>query len=153
MLEVISGQLRIAVIDDVEIQAQFVQALVKSCASDETEVDYFTNPNIALEAICTGRYYAVFTDVHMEEMKGDDVVRQINALNLGVQTFVLTGDDGFILALNCFRLGCRNIFVKPPKTALIREAVEKVESDFFSWRKTFADLNQRKKSKLDKKAS
>ena len=151
MLEIIAGKLKIAVVDDVEIQAQFVQTMIKSCASEDVEVDYFTDPRVALESIKEGKYFAVFTDVHMEGMHGDDLVREINKMNLGVQTFVLTGDDGFILALNSFRLGCRRIFIKPPKKRLFEETVAEIENDFTNWRNTFEHLQERKRKRQEKK--
>ena len=145
MLEIISGKLRIAVIDDVEIQGQYLETMLRTFVTLDVEIEVFTEPKIALEEIRKGRYFAVFTDIHMDQMMGDDVVREINKMNLGVKTFVLTGDDGFIMALNCFRLGCRDIFLKPPKKKVIKKTMEKIEEDFNNWRNTFEEIQARKK--------
>ena len=133
MIEIITGNLRIAIVDDVAIQAEYLKSMVNTYVSPGIEVVAFTDPNEALEEIKQGKFFAVFTDIHMDAMMGDDLVRAVNKMNLGVQTYVLTGDDGFITALNCFRLGCRNIFVKPPKNKKIQAAIQNIENDFQQW--------------------
>ena len=81
----------------------------------------------------------------MAEMSGDDLFREINKLNLGVKTYVLTGDDGLILALNCFGMGCSRIFIKPAKRQELAETVESIEQEFANWRQVFKNLQERKK--------
>ena len=79
---------------------------------------------------------------------GDEVVREINGMNLvGVKTYVMTGDDGFIVALNCFRLGCRDIFLKPPRRKMLQAAAESIMADFNKWQTTFSEIQNRKKKR------
>ena len=148
MLEIIKGQLNIAIIDDVESQAEFIATIVRRNLPESSSVVVFTDPLEALKEISTGKYFAVFTDIHMENIKGDDLIRQINEMDLGVQSYVLTSDEGLILAINCFRLGARKIFLKPPKMADLKTTVGAIQVDFQQWRTTFTSLQ-----KMAKKAS
>lgn len=146
MLDIFKGIIRVAVIDDAIVQAEFMTAALRKYLPEGSEVITFTDPDVALKEISTGKFFAVFTDIHMDQMKGDDLIRHINSFNLGVQSYVLTSDDGFILAINCFHLGCRRIFLKPVKMKDVKDVAQEVNQDFQRWHQCFKSLQESKKN-------
>ncbi len=145
MLEIFKGIIRVAVIDDVRVQAEFIATSLLKNLPSGSEVLTFTEPEVALQEIATGKFFAVFTDIHMDKIKGDDLIRRINSYHLGVQNYVLTSDDGFILAINCFGLGCRRIFLKPVKMSDIKQTASEIQRDFERWYRCFKSLQKKSK--------
>lgn len=123
--------LKTAVIDDNRTILKLIEAILDD--ENELEVEYFVNPNEALEAIKENQIQLVITDINMPDLCGDVLIRKIMDLRLGIDIIVMTGGISLIDAYACFKAGAKEIIFKPiDKVSFISSINESIEK-FKKW--------------------
>jgi len=77
------------------------------------EVDVFTNPVNALEAIKNNDYDLVLTDIMMPEMNGVDLLKKIKEVKPDVPVVMMTAYSTIDKILECDKLGASDYVTKP----------------------------------------
>ena len=80
---------------------------------DKFEVETFTNPINALEAIKNNNYDLVLTDIMMPEMNGVDLLKQIKEVKPDVPVVMMTAYSTIDKILECDKLGASDYVTKP----------------------------------------
>lgn len=80
---------------------------------DKFEVDTFTNPITALEAIKNNNYDLVLTDIMMPEMNGVDLLKQIKEVKPDLNVVMMTAYSTIDKILECDKLGASDYVTKP----------------------------------------
>jgi len=123
--------LKTAIIDDNRTILKLMDVILED--ENELDIEYFLDPNEALEAIKSNQFHLVITDINMPELCGDMLVRKIMDLRLGIDIIVMTGGINLIDAYACFKAGAKEIVFKPiDKIKLICSINESIEK-FKKW--------------------
>ena len=133
---------KIALIDDEPSQVELLQRALRKV--DRVTPVTFTHPEKALEAIEKDRIRGVITDINMGNYFGDDLLRACNALHLGIQVYVVTGQDSMLIADRCLNLGARSVIKKPIDIATIRKVAEEIADHLDQWNSIIHDVAKRK---------
>lgn len=102
---------KVAVVDDSTYTLRIFEQIVKEIK--DVEVVLFDNPIEALEVIKRDKIRIVFSDVNMPQMYGDDLLRELVSLRLGVLFFVITNEVSLITLDRCFNIGAKGFLTKP----------------------------------------
>jgi len=140
----ISFPLKVMVIDDdKDVLILMDNHLSKN---SELEVILFDNPEKALEVLKEGEVKVVFTDISMPEMSGEQLIRELMDLRLGIQVVALTGYKSLMVTHSCFRAGARYFLKKPITTKDIEDIMDRLVSDLKTWNQLFLDSRKDKQS-------
>lgn len=114
------------VVDDEEA---FKDLLVRRFDQVEFEVTGFSSGEDALKAARTGRFDVGIFDIKMPGLSGVDLLREIKALQPGMEIVMLTGQPTVDTAIEAMKLGAYDYMAKPCKLVeleiIIRKAYEK----------------------------
>ena len=80
---------------------------------DKFELDTFTNPVNALEAIKQGNYDLVLTDIMMPEMDGIELLKKIKEEKPELPVVMMTAYSTIDKILECDKLGATDYITKP----------------------------------------
>jgi CheY-like chemotaxis protein len=108
---------RILVVDDSPVQAKHLQFIFRDAGHN---VDTAGNGVLALDAIRTNTYDVVFTDMHMPEMNGLELVDSLRSEFPGLPVVLSTGFGSEELAVEALKAGASSYV---PKRNLARDAV------------------------------
>jgi diguanylate cyclase (GGDEF)-like protein len=106
---------RILIVDDSAFVRAFVGKCLKGAGYDVAEA---SNGAVALQALETGSYDVVISDLKMPEMDGLAMLAQIRRQALGPEVIILTGSLARDVdsAVNALRLGAHDYLTKPPQS-------------------------------------
>lgn len=114
------------VVDDEEA---FKDLLVRRFDQVEFDVAGFSSGEDALKAARTGRFDVGVFDIKMPGLSGVDLLREIKALQPGMEIVMLTGQPTVDTAIEAMKLGAYDYMAKPCKLVeleiIIRKAYEK----------------------------
>lgn len=77
-------------------------------------VDFFDSPKVAIQHIKDHprKYRMAIVDFQMQEIGGDEVVKQIKQINASILTVVLSGNDSLETIKRCQEVGADNFYSK-----------------------------------------
>lgn len=132
----------IAIIDD-DVDFLKTMETIISKSFPLIKVDIFASADDAMIAIRNELYNIVVTDIELPGKKGDMLLHDLNAMESGVQTIVMTSEESLALIASCFRSGAR-AFIN--KSSVMPEIIAAVQSsiDTLSYWQNLMDLTTRK---------
>lgn len=135
--------LKVAIIDD---EPDITDLYVMACERiTEIEPLPFSDPLKALEEIGKNKIPIVITDIDMPQLKGDDLIKKcVDNFDWSIDFFVCTALINMTVAHRCFRLGAREILIKPVGLNVISEAVNKAVDRYKIWNNTINQILDRK---------
>lgn len=136
--------LSVAIIDDDAVQTKLISGFLKNMSDIEFEA--FNDPTEAMKEIESGRIKIVITDLQMEGMKGDDLVRRCQEIRQGIQCIVVTGTNHLMSAIRCFNAGARFVLRKPLNKAELLHAVQISVDHFKAFNATVTSIKAKKAS-------
>ncbi len=125
--------LKVAIVDDDTVQTKLIAGFLKGIP--DLELCVFNDPVEAMEAIHEGGFRLVITDLKMEGLNGDELVRKVSELRAGMVVLVVTGTDHLMSAIRCFNAGAQRIIRKPINKKDLVDSVQSAVDHF----KTFND--------------
>lgn len=96
-------------------------ALIERTLAADFKIESAVNGRQGLEAWRAGRHDLVLLDVMLPGMSGEDVLREIRALDSHQPVVMMTAHTSGELAARLFRLGCVDFVVKPFRTSMLRK--------------------------------
>lgn len=139
---VIQFPLSVAIVDDDVVQTKLISGFLKEITDIKIEV--FNDPIAAIKEIEAGKFKLVITDLKMEGMQGDDLVRRCQEIRQGIQCVVVTGTDHLMSAIRCFNAGAHRVLRKPLNKADLTEAVRISVDHFKAFNATVSSIKAKK---------
>mgnify|MGYP001601287815 FL=1 len=136
--------LKVAIVDDDIIQTKLISGFLKDLP--DLELHVFNNPVEAMTAIEAGGFRIIVTDLKMEGLSGDDLVRRCGELRGGMQILVVTGTDHLMSAIRCFNAGAQRIIRKPINKKELVDAVQSSVDHFKAFNDTVRAIKSKKAS-------
>lgn len=140
----ISFPICVAIIDDDVVQTKLISGFLKDFP--EIQIEVFNDPIVAIKEIETGKFKIVITDLKMDGMQGDDLVRRCQEIRQGVQCIVVTGTDHLMSAIRCFNAGAHRILRKPLNKSDLVHAVQISVDHFKAFNATVSSIKAKKAS-------
>ncbi|MDZ4662130.1 MAG: response regulator [Pseudomonadota bacterium] len=140
----ITFPLKVAIVDDDIIQTKLISGFLKEVPDLAPHV--FNDPVEAMTAIEAGGFRLIITDLKMEALSGDDLVRRCCELRGGMQILVVTGTDHLMSAIRCFNAGAQRIIRKPIDKKELVEAVQSSVDHFKAFNETVRAIKSKKAS-------
>ncbi len=134
--------LNVAIIDDDVVQTKLISGFLKEVPNIKVEV--FNDPTVAIKEIEGGKFKIVITDLKMDGMQGDDLVRRCQEIRQGVQCIVVTGTDHLMSAIRCFNAGAHRVLRKPINKVDLVEAVQISVDHFKAFNATVSSIKAKK---------
>ena len=135
--------LQIIIVDDDEDMLKLISTYLKGVKDIETYS--FTSPVEALHYIKDNPANIVVSDINMDEMYGDELLRKIREMNKGIQVIMLTAVQNLITFQSCRKGGAFSLLMKPIKKKDIVDAIKNIDEDFKNWNEQYSQLIARKK--------
>ncbi len=114
------SNVRLMVIDDEPIVGKRLKQVFEKMGF---EVETFTNPRVAIEAMGRNPFDIVVTDLKMEDMDGMDVLTEVRKINPNAKVIIITGYAQPETASEAFREGVFDFMVKPFKLDELKNTV------------------------------
>ena len=135
--------LKVAIIDD---EPDITELYVMACERlPDLEPLAFSDPLRALEEIGKNKIPIVLTDIDMPLLKGDDLIKKcVENFDWSIDFYVCTALINMTVAHRCFRLGARQILIKPVGLNLVTEALMKAVERYKIWNNTISQILDRK---------
>ncbi len=114
------SNVRLMVIDDEPIVGKRLKQVFEKMGF---EVEAYTNPRIAIEAMGRKPFDIVVTDLKMEDMDGMDVLTKTRQINPDAKVIIITGYAQPETASEAFREGVFDFMVKPFKLDELKNTV------------------------------
>jgi two-component system, NtrC family, response regulator HydG len=140
----ISFPLNVAIIDDDVVQTKLISGFLKDFTDINIEV--FNDPVAAMKEIEGGKFKVVITDLKMDGMQGDDLVRRCQEIRQGIQCVVVTGTDHLMSAIRCFNAGAHRVLRKPINKTDLVTAVRISVDHFKAFNDTVGSIKAKKAS-------
>jgi len=95
---------------------------------------YFNSPVAAVKEIESNskKYNAVFTDLRMPEMNGEEVIRRIRKVTKDTPIVIITGTRGIFATRDLVSLNIPSLIEKPFEMKDIELAVELIQEKYFA---------------------
>lgn len=137
--------LKVAIIDD---EPEIADLYVLACQRiPDFDPIPFVDPLFALEEISKHKIPIVLTDIDMPGLKGDDLIKKcVQNFDWSIDFVVSTALINMSVAHRCFRLGAREILIKPIGLADVTEALERVLHRYKKWNDTISEILDRRAS-------
>lgn len=101
---------KVLIVDDSDV----IQLLLKNAFKNTSyEVSTIGNPLTAYQMIEDEHYDIVISDIVMPEMDGLTLLKKIKGFNGMIQVLIITAHASINMALDAFRYGATDIFLKP----------------------------------------
>lgn len=122
--------MRVIIVDDEYKVGRMIMRLIKS---ETVSPDLFDDPREALEAVRSGKFELIITDVSMPLIDGVELMRQVRRFDYDIPIILITGVPSIDTAKKAVELGAFRYLTKPPNPEELRAAVEKAA---FAYRMT-----------------
>jgi EAL domain-containing protein (putative c-di-GMP-specific phosphodiesterase class I) len=116
------GSRRVLLADD---DAQVRRGLSRVLEQAGYEVVAVGDGTAAIEAVVTGQFDVILTDVHMPGTTGLDLLRVVRAYDLDVPVILMSGDPELETAMEAVELGALQYVRKPVQTTALTAIVER----------------------------
>jgi DNA-binding NtrC family response regulator len=123
------------IIDDEAEVLEIMAEVVKHLFQDKVQVITFDSSPKAWDYIQHHEVRIVMSDLHLPDIHGLDLVRQIVALNRGIQVVAVTGDKSCSAALECFMNGVHGYISKPATMQKVHDTLNLCLSQLDYWRR------------------
>lgn len=129
----------IAIIDDDIFCLKNIEKIVKK-SFPTTPVVLFDSADLAIKEIIKNKPNIVITDIELPGKKGDVLLRELNALELGIQTIVMTSSESITLIASCFRSGASSYLSKSAPPSKIIAALAHCINNLMFWEKLMKEV-------------
>ncbi len=116
-----SEPIRIIVVDD---DVQIGRALSRLLSHEGFSPEFFEDCVPAVEAVRTGQYCAILSDIAMPGMDGIELMRQVRRFDFDIPIILLTGEPTVDSARKAIELGAYRYFTKPVDNQELAAAVK-----------------------------
>jgi EAL domain-containing protein (putative c-di-GMP-specific phosphodiesterase class I) len=113
---------RLLIVDD---ETAILRVLKRLLELAGYEVDTVDSVLAALAALEAGTYDLVLSDIHMPDMDGLQLVREVRARDADIAILLMTGSPSLDSAIEAVNLGALNYLVKPIEREALLEQVAK----------------------------
>lgn len=127
--------LKVILIDNDDTVLEIMEMFLED--NNDIHVMKFTDPIMALEFIKQNDVHIVISDINMEKMYGDDLLRNVNTLEKGIQVILVTGKLNLIEIHACFRCSASTMFKKPFGKEAFMKAVNHCKKNIDRWNSNF----------------
>lgn len=127
--------LEIVLIDDEQDIVELMELAVEQV--DELKGVGFTDSEQALEYIKENRVRAIFTDIIMPGLRGDELIQICKSLPWNIDIVVMTGIANKEVAYDCFNSGAREVLIKPVEIHRMVESLNRVVDRYKVWHRTY----------------
>ncbi len=117
-----NGSLKILLLDDEKIVGKRLEPMLAKCGYD---VEFFSNPIIALERIEQKKFDILVADIYMDEMDGFQVIEKVLDVYPDIKIIVITGYAMMEIAREAMEKGAFDFIAKPFKPDDLRVIIEK----------------------------
>ncbi|MGG1554104.1 response regulator [Paenibacillus ferrarius] len=117
--------MKVLLVDDEPLALIGLQRALEREARDIEIAASFTNPKEVIEGALLHRPDAVFLDIHMPEVDGLRLGRQLQAAVPGIEIIFVTSYDHY--AVRAFQLYALDYIVKPVQSQRLRQTVQRVQ--------------------------
>lgn len=138
--------LKVVLVDDDED----IISIVKNHLQDMKDFEFFTfnSPIKALLFIAENKdINIVFSDIKMDEMYGDELLRRIRDYKRGIQVVVTSSDQSLIVFESCHRSGAFGVVTKPIIKEVLIGVFEGLKDHFDGWNDVYKEILKQKKKK------
>ena len=115
---------RIFVLDDSQDVIDLVTEYLKSLYGDNVVIFSNTSPVESLKLVEEYKINIILIDIGMPEMPGDDFLRKICEMRLGVEKIIVSGDATLTLSSSCFYDGAAGYIRKPFSKQEFKEVLD-----------------------------
>lgn len=124
-------KLNILVID---VDADIAEALSCAISLTNNKCHCFTNPTQAVEAYFQepNKYNALFTDLRMPEMSGEEVIAKIRKVNKDIPIIIITATGGAFVSDDLVKLNIPTLIAKPFELSDIELAIKLIQESYIS---------------------
>lgn len=98
------------VVDDAQSTA--ARVISRMIPNPHWRAHYVTSGIQALAELCSHRFDLILADVHLSEMNGLELLREVQRREIGVPVVIMTSHQSEELVLECIRSGAANYVVK-----------------------------------------
>ncbi|WP_339238796.1 response regulator [Paenibacillus sp. FSL R5-0517] len=116
--------MKVILVDDERLALIGLQKSLEKEVSDIEIIATYMNPTEAIAGIVEHRPDVVFLDIHMPEMDGMDLGRQIQAVSSGTEIIFVTSYDQY--AVHAFELQALDYVMKPIQKDRLKQTVSRV---------------------------
>ena len=78
------------------------------------------------------KYHAIFTDLRMPEMNGEEVIARIRKVNTDIPIVIITANAGTYKTNDLIKLNIPSVIIKPFEMADIELAVKLVQEKYIN---------------------
>ncbi len=135
-------RLRILAVDDSEINLHYLRRILES---EGYEVENASDGRSAWEALVSGRFHLVITDLRMPEVSGLELLRRVRAERMPVGVIMLTAYGEPTDALHAMKSGADDFIAKPCDPDRLRFLVKRT----LERRELIDELEQLRKQATD----
>jgi two-component system response regulator AtoC len=126
---------KLVIIDDEAEVLEIMAEVVKHLFHDQVQIVTFASSREAWEYILHNEIRIVLSDLHLPDIHGLDLVRQVIGLNRGIQVIAVTGDKSSSAALECFMNGVHGYICKPATMQKVQDTLTQCLSQLSYWRR------------------
>jgi DNA-binding NtrC family response regulator len=134
--------LKVVLIDDQKDILEIMEIFLDNVA--DFEIIKFTNPLLALEYIENNRVDITVLDIKMDEMSGDDLLRNICKLEKGIEVIIVTGEQNMTELMACYRCGARSYLSKPFTKKQFVQTINRSKARIDSWNSSYERIIESK---------
>ncbi len=125
---------RVLIVDDDPVTLR----LMKAALGREFDVTTTVSPKAALRLLAEDPPDILVTDLMMDEMSGEELLKELKEKHPGVVALVLTGTAGKEEAISAFKLGAYDLLEKPCQADVVRQSLRR------AWRSITTERLNRK---------
>lgn len=112
-------------VDDDSAIRGHLSAMISTLYAEPFTLLEADNADSALAVVCSRPVDVVFTDIKMPGLSGIELIQQLNRLNFGGKTVVISGFDDYSLVRQAMVLGAVDYLLKPIDAAELGRAIAK----------------------------
>ncbi|MCB9060308.1 MAG: response regulator [Halobacteriovoraceae bacterium] len=114
---------------------------------EQYELTCFTSPKDALDFIKSKGAEIAVIDINLPDIKGPEVLRQINAFGHGTESIIITANDDMLNFTTCYSQKANSFLFKPLKKESVLEEIERCRENLLRWNGVFIEMMKRKKER------
>lgn len=126
----------LVILDDEEDITFILTDMIKRRYKEKVEITCFNDPNKAKDYIEENEVRIVISDLRMPNLHGLDLLQDLTSSARGIQIIVLTGDNSYSAAYECFLNGASGFLTKPIKEDQLNSAIDHCFDKLSYWKKT-----------------
>ena len=125
---------KVLIVDDEVMICDMLKEYLSTIYLDKLEISQESDSTKALNKIQSDEFNILITDINMPGLKGDDLLRKAIAQQKGTRVLILTADETYTVAINCFLDGASGIIKKPFTEESLRKSLDLCIKELDHWR-------------------